>query len=301
MTQTALILGSTGRFGRQAGKAFSDAGWRIRRFDRGRDTLTTAAQGADVIVNAWNPQYYDWAAQLPALHAQVIEAARLADATVIVPGNVYVFGADTRPPWSGASPHRATNPLGMLRRDMEEAYRASSVRTILLRAGDFLDTEPSGNWFDKVMAAKVARGRFVYPGNPDIPHAWAFLPDLCRAAVQLADMRQELPRYTDVPFPGYAATGREMASALSRILSRDIELRKMAWWQLQVARPFWKLAPHLIEMRYLWDTPHWLDRGFFDELLPGFESTPMETALRRAVAPLIGAEVHPDQPVAAGV
>ncbi len=300
MTHTVLVLGASGRFGRQASEAFARAGWQVRGFNRHRDTLTTAAQGADVIVNAWNPPYYDWADQVPGLHAQVIEAAQLSGSTVIIPGNVYVFGPDTRVPWSGASPHRATNPLGLIRREMEEAYRASRVRTIVLRAGDFIDTNASGNWFDAVMAKRLSRGRFTYPGNPDIPHAWAYLPDLCRAAVQLAEMRQVLPRYSDIPFPGYTVTGREMTAALSHVLGRDVTMKPMPWWQLQLARPFWKMAPHLLEMRYLWDTPHWLDGSFFNELLPDFTHTAFEDALRRAVSSLVGDHVHPDQPVAAG-
>ncbi len=52
MTQTVLILGATGRFGRNAGEQFSRAGWTVRRFDRTRDDLARAAKGAEVIVSA---------------------------------------------------------------------------------------------------------------------------------------------------------------------------------------------------------------------------------------------------------
>ena len=65
MTQTVLILGASGRFGRNAARAFRAAGWTVRGFDRQTDTLEQAARGMDVIVNAWNPLYPDWARQLP--------------------------------------------------------------------------------------------------------------------------------------------------------------------------------------------------------------------------------------------
>ncbi len=81
---------------------------------------------------------------VPVLHAQVIAAARQSGATVIVPGNVYVFGADTPGPWGQTTPHGAQNPLGRIRIDMEAAYRGAGVRTIILRGGDFIDTEASG-------------------------------------------------------------------------------------------------------------------------------------------------------------
>lgn len=283
MPQTALILGASGRFGRNAALAFSDAGWSVRSFERNGGDLMTSARGADVIVNGWNPPYPDWARQVPELHRRVIAAAEASGATVIVPGNVYVFGANTPSPWSADTPHLATNPLGRIRIEMEEAYRASSVRTIILRAGDFIDTSATGNWFDQVMVKSLQRGRFVYPGNPDIPHAWAYLPDLARAAVALAEMRADLPRFSDIPYAGYTLTGHAVAQALSQATGRDIKLRQMAWWPLHLARPFWRLAPHLIEMRYLWNTPHRLDSAAFDALIPTFRQTDLYTALQTAV------------------
>ncbi|MFY2823320.1 epimerase [Ruegeria sp. MALMAid1280] len=283
MTQSVLILGATGRFGRNAMVAFRNAGWTVRIFDRTTDSLAQAARGADVIVNAWNPPYPDWQAQVPELTRRVISVARDTGATVIIPGNVYVFGADVPGPWSAATPHLAQNPLGRIRIGMEEAYRASTVRTIILRAGDYLDTCASGNWFDRVMIKSLAQGRFIYPGNPDIAHAWAYLPDLARAAVVLAEMRESLPRFCDVPYQGYTATGSEMAQALSRVTGRHVSVQRMNWLPIQLARPFWRVVPYLLEMRYLWNTPHSLEDSFFRELVGGFQRTDLDTALKRAI------------------
>lgn len=283
MPQTVLILGASGRFGRNADLAFHEAGWTVRRFDRETDTLQQAAQGADVIVNAWNPPYPDWARLVPNLHRQVIDVASRTGATVIVPGNVYVFGADTPGPWSGETPHLAQNPLGRIRVEMEEAYRASSVRTIILRAGDFIDTCTSGNWFDQVMIKSLAKDQFVYPGNLDLPHAWAYLPDLARTAVMLADMRGDLPRFSDIPFAGYTCTGAEIAAALSRVTGRNLSVKTMNWWPLHLARPFWRMAPHLLEMRYLWNLPHRLDGTHLAGLLENVPATDLDEALRSAV------------------
>ena len=301
MKQTVLILGASGRFGHNAVDAFTQAGWITRTYDRSQHNLLQAAQGADVIVNAWNPAYPDWQKQLPGLHAEVIAVASQTGATVIVPGNVYVFGQKTPAPWSTTTPHNAKNLLGCLRIDMEAAYRRSGVQTILLRAGDFLDTEASGNWFDQIMIKSLAKGGFTYPGTPDIPHAWAYLPDLCRAAVQLAQMRDKLPIYSDIPFPGYTASGAEVAAALARVTGRAVRVKPMAWLPVQLLRPFWRVAPRLLEMRYLWDTPHSLDGTLFTSLLPGFQATPLETALASAIPQgSVQRQINPDQAVTAG-
>ena len=293
MKDTVLILGASGRFGSHAAVAFARAGWQVRRFRRGVDDLMRASEGAAVIVNALNPPYPDWAAQVETQHAEVRNAARAAGATVIVPGNVYVFGAGTSLPWSESSPHMAQNPLGQIRVRMEQGYKNDSIRTIILRGGDYLDTKPSGNWFDKIMIQKLKRDILVYPGRPDIPHAWAFLPDIVRAAVALADDRDALPRFLDVPFAGYTLSGQDIAGHLTDLLRTDIRLRPFSWLPVQLARPFWPLAKHLLEMRYLWNTPHRLDSTLFDTLLPEFEATPVSVALAQAIGLRSDGDINP--------
>ena len=295
MTKTVLILGAKGRFGRHAADAFAKAGWQVRRFDRKTDRLPDAAKGADVIVNAWNPTYDRWASDVPALTKQVIAAARASGATVIIPGNVYVFGPNAPDRFAEDTPHLAANPLGRIRVEMESAYRAAGVRTINLRAGDFLDTEASGNWFDMVLAKTLAKGRLTTPGDPDTPRAWAFLPDMARAAVALAERLETLAIYEDVPFAGYTLSGREMADTISATLGRDIRPKHMNWLPIHLARPFWPLAKGILEMRYIWSKPHHLDGAKFARLVPEFTPTPLDTALTQALAAV---DVYPDKPVA---
>ncbi|WP_050772402.1 sugar nucleotide-binding protein [Sagittula stellata] len=294
MTGNVLILGATGRFGRNAAEAFWNAGWRVSLFDRRTDDLMQAARGMDVIVHGWNPAYTDWIAELPGQTTQVIAAARASGATILLPGNVYVFGADAPSDFGPDVPHAATNTLGRVRIEMEEALRASGVRVIILRAGDFLDTEASGNWFDKQIAPPLRRGVLTWPGDPDADHAWAFLPDVARASVMLADRRKNLPRVCDVNFPGYTLTGRDLARACARVLDRPVKVRRMSWLPLMLARPVWRMAAHLLEMRYLWSKPHRLTRDSFDAVLPDFRETPLDDAIARAVAPVI-ADL-PDRP-----
>jgi nucleoside-diphosphate-sugar epimerase len=283
MQKTSLILGANGRFGRAAAEAFWNAGWRVRIFDRATDRLPDAARGADVIVNGWNPPYPRWAAELPALTEQVIGAARASGATLIQPANVYVYGPGAPAVLTGDTPHAATNPLGRLRIEMEDRLRASGLPVILLRAGDFIDTEASGNWLDRILLGKLAKGRLVHPGDPEIDHTWAFLPDLARAAVALAE-RSAPDGLEEVLFPGHTLSGREILAHARAATGQDLRLVPMAWWPLRLARPFWPMADGLIEMRYLWSMPHRLDGDRFARQVPGFEDpTPAEEAIAAAV------------------
>lgn len=297
MSGKVLILGGAGRFGRNAAEAFWNAGWQVRLFDRSRDDLKAAARGMDVIVNGWNPVYTEWASTVPRLTAEVISAAKVSGATVILPGNVYVYGRTAPEALTESTPHHAENPLGKIRVEMEAAYRASGVETIILRGGDFIDTEASGNWFDEVIVAKLDKGIVTLPGPADRVHAWAYLPDFARAVVALAEKREVLDTFTDVGFPGYAMTLGEVAATLENATGRPIKQRRFPWWLLVPALPFWKMGRALFEMRYLWSMPHRIDGTQFDRLLPEFRATDPLTALARAVQH----KVHPDNAVPGGL
>ncbi len=283
MTQSVLILGGTGRFGRHATHAFQKRGWTVHQFNRARDNLAIAAKGMDVIVNGWNPLYPDWAKDVPEITRMVINAARSSGATVIIPGNVYVFGQNAPEIYAETTPHNATNGLGLVRIEMERAYKTAGVKTIIIRAGDFIDTRASGNWFDMFLTPKAEKGIFTYPGEPGARHAWAWLPDVTRAAVMLAEKRDEFPVFCDVPFPGYAVTGNQMCAEIAQVLDRDIRLKPMHWFPVQIAKPFWPMAKYILEMRYLWNKPHQLSNGRLTELLPDFTPTPLSQAFAIAL------------------
>ncbi|KNG93390.1 epimerase [Pseudaestuariivita atlantica] len=283
MTGKVLILGGTGRFGRHAAEAFWNAGWSVRLFDRAQDDLTSAALGVDVIVNGWNPRYPDWATEVPRLTEEVIAAAQWSGATVLIPGNVYVYGEGSDATLGTETPRAAKNPLGRIRIEMEEAYRRAGVRTIVLRAGDFIDTEASGNWFDMVLTKHLARGCMTYPGDLDTPHAWAYLPDMAEAAVGLCAMRDDLPDFADIPYHGYTLTGRQLAKALSCALDRPVKAHRMSWLPLRLMAPVSPMMRALCEMRYLWDMPHALDPEPLADLLPRHRPTPLVAALACAV------------------
>jgi len=294
MSETILILGPTGRLGRNAAKAFTAAGGNVRCFDRHHDRLANSANGADVILNGWNPAYTDWAANVPQLTQRIIAAARQSGATVIQPGNVYNFGAAAPQKIDQNTKQHAKNHLGRIRIEMEAAYKAAAVRTIILRAGDFIDTQVTGNWFDSILTKNIKKGVFSYPGNADIPHAWAYLPDMARAAVALAARRNSLGLFEDVPFAGYTLSGRALCAAISALMAETIRLKRMSYFPIFAASAVWPTGRRLLEMRYLWSKPHTLSHEKFDRLLPDFTPTPVAEALRAALS----LNVDPDQTVA---
>jgi nucleoside-diphosphate-sugar epimerase len=294
VANTVLILGASGKIGRHSAIAFAKAGWQVREYDRRANNMIQAAQGADVIVNGLNPpNYHNWAKLIPEITSEVIAAANSSGATVIIPGNVYNFG-DTPGVWSENTPQLATTRKGSVRIDMERSYYASGVRTIILRAGNFIDPDHGGDVMDSVFLRSIRKGRITSPGSADIMQTYCYLPDWACAAVGLAGIRGQLQAFEDVPFAGHAFTAEDLRQQLQGSLGRKVKLVGFPWFIMTLAAPVWELARELKEMRYLWDTDHRLDGRKLARLLPDLRATDLRTVMIAGLP----SDIHPDQPVA---
>lgn len=295
MTQTVLILGGKGKIGAHAAAAFWNAGWQVRMYTRGTD-MTQAAIGADVIVNGLNPpKYHNWRKLIPQITTQVIAAAKASGATVIVPGNVYNFEG-VAGEWSEQTPQNAHTRKGKIRVQMEQAYAASGVQTIVLRAGNFIDPDHNGDIMSLLLMPGVAKGKLTAAGAKDVITTYCYLPDWARAAVGLAEKRGELSQFEDVPFPGHAFSIEQLRQTVQDAMGRPIRLSAFPWWFMTLASPFWEMARELVEMRYLWDVSHRLSAAKLTRLLPDFQPTDLRTVMLAGLP----AQINPDQSVRPG-
>jgi len=317
MSKTVLVLGANGRLGRAAVLAFAAAGWQVRAQLRRAPraplpagvqlvqcdaldvaALTAAGQGAQVIVHALNPDYTRWATLLPPITAAVLAVARATGATLMLPGNVYNFGNQLPARLTEATPFAATHPKAAQRIALEAALAdaaATGVRSIVLRAGDFLGD--AGTWIDLAMAKGLARGRFTQMGPADLPHAWAWLPDLAQTFVAVAERRSALPAHAVLHVPGLTLTGAQLQQAFEAALGRPLAARHFPWPLLRLATPFSPMLRALFEMRYLWQRPHQLDGTRLQALLDGqVPQTPLDRMVQQCIA---GMQTAPGQPVPA--
>ena len=317
--RTVLVLGANGRFGLAAAQAFAASGWRVLaqvRRDAApampgsavlvRAPLASLASGealaalpkASVVVHAVNPLYTRWDEEaLPAALAGMDVAERLG-ARFMLPGNVYNFGASMPARLDETTPQRPTTAKGRIRaameRDLEERASAGRLRASVITAGDFFGAG-SGSWFDQVVVRSVARGKLVYPGDPSLVHAWAYLPDLARAFVAVAELA-DLASFERFTFAGHSVTGQEFLAALERAAAslglapaRGWRHGSMPWPLVRIAGLVLPLWRELAKMSYLWRVPHVLDGSKLALRCPGLATTPLETALR---ASLVALGVH---------
>ena len=168
MEKTVLILGASGKIVTHSAAAFGRAGWTVRLFNRKTDSLAKAAAGTHVIVNGFNSHYKNWAKDVPRYTKKIIKAAKASGATVIVPGNVYVYGGNAGI-WGPDTPHSAKTRKGRIRIEMERVYRdaaSTSVRTILLRAWDFIDPNGADKLMGSFIVKNIQKGLLTHLGPP---------------------------------------------------------------------------------------------------------------------------------------
>ena len=298
MSGRILVLGAAGRVGRRAAETFRDAGWEVASLVRGAsaehaapgtqvvevdardaESVADAARGMDVVLHALNPPYTEWAMQVPLLAEAAIAAARASNATLVLPGNVYNYGADMPAVLDENTPMHPTSRKGALRVALEERLREAGIRTIVLRAGDFFGGGSSGSWFDRVIIRYADQKRLTYPGPLDVVHEWAYLPDLVAAMVPLVEARAQFDPFETFGFPGHAVTGREFTGAIMRALRRDMTIATMPWWFLRMIGPVVPTFRELAEMSYLWETPHRIDGRKLKATIGVVPRTPFDTAI----------------------
>lgn len=308
MDRTVLVLGANGRLGRAATLAFAAAGWQVtaqlRRPPRAPlpagvrllqgDALDVAAITAalpqvGVIVNALNPDYTRWATLLPPITTATLALARATGALLMLPGNVYNFGNQLPAVLTEATPFAATHPKAAQRITLERALAdaaAEGVRSVVLRAGDFLGD--AGTWVDLALGKSLARGRFTQMGPADLPHAWAWLPDLARDFVRVADLVRRdataLPPHAVLHHAGLTLTGAQLQQAFEAALGRPLRAAAFPWPLLRLATPFSPMLRALFEMRYLWQRPHQLDGSRLQALLGPAPQTPVDAIARQCLA-----------------
>lgn len=312
---TVLILGARGRFGLCAARAFAQAGWRVLGQTRpgaqvpsdgaaiewvgialdDTQALAHAAQGASVVVHALNPAYTNavWQRDVLPMTDAAIAITRTLGATLMVPGNVYNFGATMPPVLREDTPQAADTVKGQIRVAMEQRLQRSGVRSVVIRAGDFFGGG-KGTWFDMAMVKDIRKGRFTYPGAPGISTPWAYLPDLARTFVAVAQRRTELPTYEVLHFAGHRITGQRWLDVLSTLAQAQswikpgaaLKMTQLPWPIIRIGAlvvPTWAA---LVEMRYLWQTPHALANGKLTALIGAEPHTPLAHAVQATLVDL---------------
>ncbi|ELW9450409.1 NAD-dependent epimerase/dehydratase family protein [Burkholderia cenocepacia] len=310
----ALVLGASGGIGGEVARQLRDAGWQVRALKRGldaevverdgiawvrgdaldRDAVVRAARGCSVIVHAVNPPgYRNWATQVLPMIDNTIAAARAAQATVVLPGTVYNFGADAFPVLREDAPQHPVTRKGAIRVELERRLQDASahgVPAIVVRAGDFFGPQLGNSWFSQGLIKAGRPVAAISVPSRGVGHQWSYVPDVARVMVELIERRETLEPFARFHLGGHwDEDGMQMALAVQRVAQRHgmrPALRDFPWWLVYVAAPFVTTLRELLEMRYLWREPIRMDNARVTAVLGREPVTPLDTAVEATLAGL---------------
>ena len=310
--KTVLVLGANGRLGQAAVQAFAAAGWQVLAQARrapstlplGAIHLSTAledvnalarqAAPASVVLHAVNPPYTQWQKQALPLLSLGMDVAQQLGALFMLPGNVYNFGEHMPALLDEQTPQQPSTRKGCVRVAMEvEMQRRAKrgLRSVVIRAGDFFGGG-SGSWLDLVIVKSIAKSRLTYPGPVDVPHAWAYLPDLARVFVAVAERSDSSVAASceQLHFAGHTLTGAQLLAAIERAANdlgiagaRPFKHGGLPWPLLRLGGLVWPMWRELAEMAYLWQVPHALAGTALAARIGPVRITPLDVALRAAL------------------
>lgn len=314
MPSTVLVLGARGRFGHAATQAFAEAGWRVIAQCRPGVTpppdarvqwmaadlqqsqaLLAAAQGAAVVVHALNPPYTNraWRTQAPVLMDGALRLSRALGATLMLPGNVYNFGEGMPSLLQETTPQEATTVKGKVRVALEQQLLHADLRSVVIRAGDFFGVG-HGSWFDQVIVKYIRKGKLVYPAEGALTTPWAYLPDLARCFVAVAELRDQLERCEVLHFAGHQLNAQDWQATLSPLAcaqgwippTTQLALGRLPWTLMRVGAPLVPTWQALLEMRYLWRRHYALANDRLLRLIGTEPRTPLAQAAPQALREL---------------
>jgi nucleoside-diphosphate-sugar epimerase len=253
--------------------------------------VAAAARGASLIVHAANPpKYKNWRGLALPMLAATIAAAKAEGARIVLPGNVYNFAPDAGQAIAEDAPQTPMTRKGEVRVEMEDMLREASTagaKVLILRAGDYFGPAAPNSSLAWLSTRKAGRVTKVYNPGP-APHGYAYLPDLADTLGRLIEREDELADFEVFHFAGHWLTGPDqMVDAVRRATGdASIPLKAFPWGMVVALSPFVPLFRELLEMRYLYRLPIGLDDSKLRAFLGEVAATPLETAVREALADL---------------
>lgn len=230
------------------------------------DQTIAACRGAGVIYLCAAPPYHLWETGFPALQGAAIAAAQATGAVLVAVENLYGYGvAGTL---HEGLPLTATTRKGSVRarlsQDLLSAHASGRIRGVAGRATDFFGpgvrvSALGGRFWPALLSGKAVD----WVGNPDVPHSFAFLPDLAEAYVALADTPSAWGTAWHMPaLP--PVTLREICDMATPHGAAPTRIRKTPSWLLRAVGLFQPASGEVVEMRYMFDQPFVIDHSAFD-------------------------------------
>lgn len=247
---------------------------------------TAAAAGASTVYQALNPPYDKWHELFPALQASALAAAKAAGARYVSIDNLYMYDSLSGPMTedSAVLPRSKKGELrARMAAEVLAAHERGDVRAAILRSSDYYGPGVTGSALGERVFPPILAGK---PGEAigslDLPHSYAYIEDVGRAAAALGTSDDGLGAVWLAPHAP-AATQREVLGGIFRETGAAPRFKVLGPGMMKLAGLFNSGAREVVEMMYEYTHPFTVDSSRMQEAY-GLEPTPLDGGLARTVA-----------------
>jgi nucleoside-diphosphate-sugar epimerase len=236
-----------------------------------------------------------WQVVWPKAMRNLLDAAEAANVRVVHIDNMYMYGPQdvaVHEDMALTSQGRKPAVRSEITRMWREAARAGRVRWAALRAPDFYGPGVKLSHMGETGLMKVAAGETAQLlMSPDLPHAFAYVPDIGRAAVSLLDAGDDaFGQVWHVPC-AQAMTPRAMLQMGADAVGGKLKVMTLPSFMLQLIGVFVPAMREFSEMRFTWNRPYHVDatkfaRRFWSDATPFEVGIPATMRSYRAEAAL---------------
>jgi len=244
-----------------------------------------AATGAAVVYQALNPPYHRWHELFPGLQAGALAAARANGARYVSIDNLYMYDSSDGPIREDTriSPRSRKGELrARMAAEVLAAHEHGDVHAAILRSSDYYGPGVLGSALgDRVFPPILAGKPGEALGALDVPHSYAYIEDVGRAAAELGT-RDEALRGVWIAPHAPAVTQRDVLDHVFSAIGKAPRHRVVGRRMLRFAGLFNPGAREMVEMMYEFTQPFVVDSRRSDDAL-GLQPTPFEEGLTRTV------------------
>jgi nucleoside-diphosphate-sugar epimerase len=249
-----------------------------------RDAAIRACAGMDTVVCCIGLPYDSalWARVWPKTMTNLIDGCSASGARLVFADNLYMYGPQTRP-LTEDMPLTTYGRKPALRAAItqlwQSAHDAGRVRAVAVRASDFYGPDVATSVISTFGVARLLAGKpALTPYSPDHPHDFAYVPDVARALVTLADAPDDaygqawhVPNAPTQTLRGVLTQAAGLIGVPARVTVLPRVLAPMIGL-------FSKEVGEIGEMQFQWDHPYLVDSSKFAGRFRS-DATPFERGL----------------------
>jgi nucleoside-diphosphate-sugar epimerase len=209
-----------------------------------------------------------WKAAWPRAMSNLLAACAATSARLVFADNMYMYGPQSAPLREDmALTDHAVKPAvrTQITRLWQAASDAGRVQVAAVRAPDFYGPRVGLSHLGDLAFGALARGRAVtLIVAPDMPHAFAYVPDIARAVVTLLDAGDDAyGQAWHVPCAALR-TPRAILALGAEAIGRKLRIRSLPLRLLPAAGLFSPFLREVAEMRFTFDRPYAVDSRKFE-------------------------------------